>query len=218
MLSYLFLLPYLEGCVLPICFYPMRLLLSTCLLVCTLVAAPQPNDIGIKRNALAAVTVMTNAMQTQNYAVFMRYQHQNVIKALGGQDSSMAFYKKQLAKLSGTHTVIKAGKVLQTVKTSHGYQCVAEQLMEVMMDSTRVSSVVPLVGFSDDGTTWTFVDASRGAPAVRSVIPTLDSKLRIPQKHVEFGVALDMMYRTYTPEYAALRQEKKTSRKRKKKK
>ncbi|MBL7997842.1 MAG: hypothetical protein JNL32_04295 [Candidatus Kapabacteria bacterium] len=186
--------------------------------VATAHAAAGLDTTAMKRVVTRSATEMMYAMKSQDYAVFLRYQHPLVIKELGGQDSAMAFFKKQLTKLSTTKiTTLKAGKVLQVLKYPGGYQCVVEQLMEVMVDSARISSVLPLVGFSTDGTTWTFADGSKGAAAIRSVIPTLAGELRIPAKHTEFGKGIEATYRAYTPMYVGTVAAKNTKRKKKRK-
>lgn len=162
------------------------------------------DSMGIKRTIVTEAGKMMNAMKTQDYAVFIKYQHPNVISQLGGRDSAMQFFKKQLDKnkTASQSMTMRPGKVLQLISKNNQYQCVVEELMEVMVDSSRAASIIPLVGFSMNGKQWTFVDASRGTEAVKSVIPTLDPTLRIPYKYTGLGKSIEQTYSEYKPNYS----------------
>jgi hypothetical protein len=162
------------------------------------------DSMSIKQTIVTEAGKMMNAMKTQDHVIFTKYQHPNVITQLGGRDSAMLFFKKQLDKnkASAQSMTIKPGKVLQLIAKNNQYQCVVEELMEVMVDSSRAASIIPLVGFSMNGKQWTFVDASRGGEAIKSVIPTLDPTLRIPFKYTGLGKSIEQTYSEYKPNYS----------------
>ncbi|MBL7974014.1 MAG: hypothetical protein JNJ85_03825 [Candidatus Kapabacteria bacterium] len=157
----------------------------------------------IRKNILSQATTMLKALKSKDYTTFLTFQHPDVIKAVGGDTSFLRFIKEQMAKLNNTQIVImEPATIRQVLRIGTTWQCVIDQITEMRMDSTTIiSSVVPLIGFSDDGTTWKFIDASNGAEKVKSVIPSLSNLLYIPYKKNQFGVDVQSLYKDYTPEY-----------------
>lgn len=177
-----------------------KLLFVTALLLHVSLVAQTPAT--LHKAALKDATLMLEAITKNDPKEFINFQHPNVIKHLGGADSALMFYKRQLQKFHLAQKMrIQPGKVLQIAVAKNNYQVVLQQYMELTIDSARVCTIIPLVGFSKNGTSWKFIDASRGYDVISSVVPEFNRTMRLPEKHTDFGKSLATVLKTYTPSY-----------------
>jgi hypothetical protein len=127
---------------------------------------------------------MLSAFKRKDWHAYVKYNHPNMIKRMGGPEAFASFVNMQMQQIpDSTVKNIALGKILQVVKTPGDLQCVVEQHMELQLHGSNIKKITYLVGESlDNGTTWTFFDASvKTGVTPKEIKPDISSDLKIPE-------------------------------------
>lgn len=126
---------------------------------------------------------MLAAFQRKDWATFVRYNHPNMVKRMGGTEAFASFINLQMKQIpDNAIKSISLGKILQIVKTAKDLQCVVEQNTKMELQGVPVDKTTYLIGKSvDNGDQWTFFDAStKTALLPKDIKADLSNQLRIP--------------------------------------
>ncbi len=131
---------------------------------------------------------MLAAFKRKDWVSFVKYNHPNMTKRMGGTEAYASFINMQMKQIpDSTIQYIRLGKILQIVKTPKDEQCVVEQNMQMHIQRTTIDKTTYLIGESlDNGKNWTFLDASaNSALPVNEIKPDISKDLKIPEKKNE---------------------------------
>ena len=137
-----------------------------------------------ERNIYRCGDSMLAAFNRKDWMTFVKYNHPNMTKRMGGNTSFASFISKQMDQIPDT--VIKSvemGKILQVVKTPKDEQCVVEQIIKMNLDGKTIDKKTYLIGESlDEGNNWTFFDAStKTGLTPQDIKPDVSKALKVPQ-------------------------------------
>ncbi|MCW3114067.1 MAG: hypothetical protein JWR18_2463 [Segetibacter sp.] len=136
-----------------------------------------------EKNIYRSGDSMLAAFKRRDWITFVRYNHPNMTKRMGGAEAFASFIDMQMKQIpAGSIKDIGLGKVLQVVNTAKDKQCVVEQNLEMEVKGSRLNKITYLIGESiDNGNTWTFFDASTKAGVLpKDIKPDLSEDLKIP--------------------------------------
>ncbi len=138
-------------------------------------------------NIYRAADSMLAAFKRKDWETFAGYNHPAMMKMMGGQQAFASFIREQMKQIPDTAIkIIKAGKILQVIKTNKDQQCLVEQNMEMHIEGVRILDTSYLIGESlDGGTNWTFFDASVNARVPKDIKPDISPELKIPARKRE---------------------------------
>lgn len=126
---------------------------------------------------------MLAAFKRKDWMTFVKYNNPNMTKRMGGTAAFASFINEQMKQIPDTAIKnISLGEILQVVKTPSDVQCVVEQNMLLQLDGTNLNKTTYLVGESlDNGTNWTFFDAStKTLLAPKDIKTNISNELKIP--------------------------------------
>lgn len=141
-----------------------------------------------EENIYRAADSMMAAFKRQDWQAFAHYNHPSMKRMMGGNGHFVSYISNQMADIPDTAIKsIKAGDILQVVKTDLDLQCVVEQHMHIQLEHIDIHTTSHLVGESlDNGKTWTFFDASsHGLVTPKDIKPNLSPELKIPPQKKE---------------------------------
>jgi hypothetical protein len=127
---------------------------------------------------------MLAAFNRKDWTTFVKYNHPNMTRMMGGVASFASFISKQMDNIPDT--VIKSvemGKILQMVTTPKDLQCVVEQIIKMNLDGKIADKKTYLIGESlDKGNNWTFFDAStKTGLTPQDIKPDISQALKVPR-------------------------------------
>ena len=136
-----------------------------------------------EKNIYKSGDSMLAAFKRKDWIAFVRYNNPNMTKRMGGTEGFASFINMQMKQIP--ESAIKSltlGRILQVVKTPKDEQCVVEQNMKMEQKGMTLVKTTYLVGESlDNGTTWTFFDASTKTGLVpKDIKPDISDDLKIP--------------------------------------
>jgi hypothetical protein len=137
----------------------------------------------IENNIYRCGDSMLAAFKRKDWITFVKYNHPNMTKRMGGAPAFAAFIKRQMDQIRDTvMSNIDLGNILQVVKTPKDEQCVVEQIIKMNLDGKTIDKKTYLVGESlDQGYTWTFFDATTQTGLTpRDIKPDVSAALKIP--------------------------------------
>lgn len=113
-------------------------------------------------NIYQAGDSMLSAFRRKDWITFVRYNHPNMTKRMGGSEAFASFINVQMNLIPDSAIEsISLGKILQVVKTSGDMQCLVEQNLKLQLYGKTMIKTTYLIGESlDNGKNWTFFDAS----------------------------------------------------------
>ncbi len=126
---------------------------------------------------------MLAAFRRKDWMTFVKYNHPNMTKMMGGSAAFASFIKMQMKQIpDSVMKSITINKILQVVKTPQDEQCVVEQNMLLNLNGDSLYKKTYLVGESlDKGNTWTFFDATtKTSLAIKDIKPDISNELKIP--------------------------------------
>ena len=127
---------------------------------------------------------MMAAFNRKDWTTFVKYNHPNMTKRMGGTAAFASFISKQMENIPDTLVKsVEMGKVLQVVKTPQDLQCVVEQIIKMNLDGRTIDKKTYLIGESlDQGNNWTFFDAStKTGLTPEDIKPDISKELQLPQ-------------------------------------
>ena len=127
---------------------------------------------------------MMAAFNRKDWTTFVKYNHPNMTKRMGGTAAFASFISKQMENIPDTLVKsVEMGKILQVVKTPKDEQCVVEQIIKMKLDGKVIDKKTFLVGESlDQGNSWTFFDAStKTGLTPEDIKPDISKELQLPQ-------------------------------------
>lgn len=126
---------------------------------------------------------MLAAFKRKDWIGFVKYNHPNMTKRMGGPEAFASFINTQMKQIPDPAVKdIALGKILQVVKTPEDEQCIVEQNMTLGLGGNTFNKTTYLIGESlDRGSTWTFFDAStKTTLSPIDIKPNLSPELKIP--------------------------------------
>ncbi len=127
---------------------------------------------------------MLAAFNRKDWMTFVKYNHPNMTRRMGGTTAFASFIAKQMDQIPDTVIrSVEMGKILQVVKTPEDEQCVVEQIIKMNLDGKIIDKKTHLVGESlDRGYNWTFFDAStKTGLTPEDIKPDVSKALKMPQ-------------------------------------
>lgn len=143
-----------------------------------------------EKNIYRSGDSMLAAFKRRDWKTFVRYNHPNMTKKMGGAEAFASFIDIQMKQTPpGSIKNIRLGKILQVVDTPKDEQCVVEQNLIMELDGSSIYKTTYLIGEStDSGKTWTFFDASTKAGVLpKDIKPDLSDDLKIPASKNEIN-------------------------------
>lgn len=137
----------------------------------------------IEQNIYRSGDSMMAAFKRRDFKTFVKYNHPNMTKMMGGPEAFAAFIEQQMKQLPDTAIKnIEFGKILKVVKTPKDYQCLVEQNLKMEVEGVTLDRTTYLIGESlDKGKTWTFLDAStKSVINPKNIKPDISPELKIP--------------------------------------
>lgn len=139
----------------------------------------------IEANILRDGDSMMAAFKRKDWNTYIKYNHPNMVKMIGGHDAFYALVQQQLKQIPDQAIKsLSIGKVQQVVKTPTDQQCVVEQNLLMVLDSVQITSTTYLIGESvNDGKSWTFFDATSGGLITpKDIKANISPALKVPAK------------------------------------
>lgn len=136
-----------------------------------------------EKNIYRAGDSMLAAFKRKDWISFVRYNHPNMTKRMGGAEAFASFINLQMKQVPATAIKsVSLGKILQVVTTPKDVQCVVEQNMQMELDGVSRSKTTYLIGESlDNGRSWTFFDGSTKTMLFpKDIKPDISDELIIP--------------------------------------
>ena len=129
----------------------------------------------------------------KKYEEFAKYSHPTTIVMMGGQDNMLKFIRENFEQLESEGVKfldVKFGEPTKVIPSQNEelniieLQCTLPQAIEMSVPEGTVTAHTTLIVVSrDNGTNWYFVDVSgNDLETMRKIIPTLSSKLIIPEQ------------------------------------
>ncbi|MCW3106982.1 MAG: hypothetical protein JWQ09_1488 [Segetibacter sp.] len=145
-------------------------------------------DIGVaanetEKNIYRSGDSMLAAFKRKDWMTFVKYNHPNMTKRMGGAEAFASFINVQMKQIPDSAIKsISLVKILQVVKTPKDEQCVVAQNMKMELKGISLDKTTYLVGESlDNGNTWTFFDAStKTGLTPKDIKPDISTELKIP--------------------------------------
>jgi hypothetical protein len=153
------------------------------LLLAALSTQAQLDTNAVKPYIRSCADSLSASFKTGDWHKLARFTNPALIAMVGGEKSFVEMVDKQM-KLIGQDAIreSKTGRILQVVKTPNGWQCVTEQVLDMEMLNKPVHQATYLIGTSQDGKHWYFLDANANAGLSAAFIPDLDKQLVVPGK------------------------------------
>jgi hypothetical protein len=149
---------------------------------------------------------MLRAFHKGDFPTFVSFNIQPVIEMMGGDSAFAKILETEAhARADVRFTVLKPGNVLRVLRDSSGAQCLIEQLTEITVNGTSVSTVSHLIGISSkEVPDWRYIDAnSMPREEILGFIPFLNPELLIPEKKSVNGMKLNVLLKNYRTKYPA---------------
>lgn len=128
---------------------------------------------------------MFAAFNRKDWMTFVKNNHPNMTRRMGGPASFASFISKQMSQIPDTAIAgIQMGDILQIVKTPKDEQCLVEQIIKMNLNGKIIDKKTYLIGESlDQGITWTFFDATtKTGLTPKDIKPDLSNELKIPNE------------------------------------
>jgi hypothetical protein len=139
-----------------------------------------------EKNIYQSGDSMLAAFRRKDWITFVKYNHPNMVKRMGGEQAFASFVDLQMKQFPDSAIkAVSLGNILQVVKTDKDKQCVVEQNMEINVEGRNFNKKTYLIGQClDGGNSWTFFDAStKTLLAPIDIKPDLSPELKIPSVH-----------------------------------
>ncbi len=141
------------------------------------------------KNAISNVKQQANLMGEAfikgDYKTFVKYNHPNIIKMMGGEAGAAKTIGTMMDKIKkqGYHfDSLYFGEPTEIIKNGTEYQCTILQTIVMTTPQGRYANASTLVAVSRNiGVNWAFIDTSNKDEAtIRQVVQNLSNKLVIP--------------------------------------
>jgi hypothetical protein len=138
-----------------------------------------------EKNIYRCADSMIDAFKRKDWPTFVKYNHPNLVKIVGGPEAFASFINLQMKQIPDSVVKnIEIGRVLQVVKTPKDEQCLVEQNMRLQSAGVTFSKTTYLIGESvNSGKNWTFFDVSTNSRLTpKHIKPDISKELIIPDK------------------------------------
>lgn len=136
-------------------------------------------------NVKQQANLMGEAFIKGDYKTFVKYNHPNIVKMMGGEAGAaktIAGMMDKIKKQGFNFDSLYFGEPTVIIKNGTEYQCTILQTIVMTTPQGRYANASTLVAVSrNNGVNWTFIDTSNKDEAtIRQVVQNLSHKLVIP--------------------------------------
>lgn len=133
-------------------------------------------------NALKSAELMANAFVKGDYDTFSTYNHQMIVKNLGGKQKMITHLQKEMKKMADegvTFKNVSVGEVSKIYKSGNELQCGIIQTLVMGVNGGTLTARSSLLGFStDSGKSWTFANVGNNTAAqLKAMFPNYNQQL-----------------------------------------
>jgi len=140
-----------------------------------------PSKASMKDQVKKSAQNMANSLVTGDYKTFTNFIFPPLLQLMGGKEKAIELFKKETPK-SITIENVEIYDCSDTIKTTNEIQCTLKERITMKVSEGKLICLSTLICIStDNGNSWTFIDANdKALDFYRNQFPNLSKRLIIP--------------------------------------